>query len=468
MSARTTKATKTRTTKTRTTQARTTKAGKTKAGKTGAADKLAQAAKVRLLGEQPYLAHQLRSYRLDNGLTIRLLQDPSAPVVSYQTWFQVGSANEQPGKTGLAHFLEHLMFLGTPKFEAGVLDELLEDVGGDNNAATWTDWTYYQDDVPEGCLDVVMQLEADRMRGLSLEPDDVDAERQVVLSERRDRVDDDVDGVAGEQLWKHAFRKHAYGHPTLGWQRDIEHLSVADCRAFHTRWYAPSNATVVVAGAFDELSLLRAIRKNYQDLRRTRVRRRTPTAPAGQRTERSVELTLAASAPRVFVGYRGPGYRSREWVVLRVLSEILFGGRGSRAYRSMVLETELATSAWADLPPFAEACLFEIGAIGSAKSSPAALLKAIDAHVAHVVDRPCTDEEVERACARIELSLLTSLETVGGRAEQVGFHSLVSRDPTGALERAEAYRSVTPAEVQHVAKSVLVPRRRTVVRVTPG
>lgn len=422
------------------------------------------------LGRQPFAGGSIRSVKLRNGMRVHLLAEAETPVVSYQTWFGVGSAHERKGQTGIAHFLEHLMFLGSPRFPAGTIDEALEDVGGDNNAATWVDWTYYQDDVPRGCLDVVMPIEVDRMRALAWDPESFASERDVVLSERRDRVDDDVDGTAGEVLWQLALGEHPYGHPTLGWAPDVAGLSIAAVRRFHERHYAAGGATLVVVGGFDEQATLEAIDAHYGALPASpRRRTRVPDVAPLRRTRRRT-LRLPASSARVFVGYPAPRYDHPDWLSLRVLGEVLFGGRSGRAYRDLVLERELATSAWVDLPPFAAGGLFEVGAIANEGVDVDALHAAIDAHLAAVTEAPCTDDEVARARTRIEFSLVSSLETAAGRAESIGAHATLSGDPTGALARAEAYRAVTPASVLEAARRTLgrgARRARAVVRVVP-
>ncbi|MEM9073807.1 MAG: pitrilysin family protein, partial [Myxococcota bacterium] len=230
--------------------------------------------KARFLSEEsfgPSLA--VRRWRLPSGLRIVALPDSSAPVVSYQTWLGVGSRHEVKGKTGLAHFFEHLMFNETSTHPQGEFDRLLEEVGAESNAATWTDWTCFYENLPARELPLAIELEADRLANLVLQHDPVESERQVVMSERRDRIDDDVDGRAGEALWATAFRKHHYRHPTLGWMRDIRRFAVRDCERFYRTWYAPNNVVLAIAGRFDERSLLAQIADSYGAMKKSRLPR---------------------------------------------------------------------------------------------------------------------------------------------------------------------------------------------------
>jgi zinc protease len=198
----------------------------------------------------------VRRWRWPSGLVLLTAIDRSAPVLSYQTWFRVGSKHEQPGRTGMAHLFEHLMFNQTTTLAAGDFDRLIEQTGGDSNAATWVDWTYYRDTVPARDLALCVRLEADRMHNLVLEDGPLEAEREVVANERLQRVDDDVDGFLDEELYRLAFTRHPYRWPTIGWMEDIRGLKKPDVVRFYRTFYAPNNATVVVVGHFAQAELL--------------------------------------------------------------------------------------------------------------------------------------------------------------------------------------------------------------------
>jgi len=211
----------------------------------------------------PFGSESLHRWKLDNGLTVLLLVDASAPVASYHTWFKVGSRHEKPGKTGLAHLFEHLMFNETENLKAGTFDRKLEENGAETNAATWVDWTYYHESLPADRIKLAVTLEAERMARLVLREPQVKSEKEVVANERRYRVDDDVEGTANELLYKAAFSEHPYGWPTIGWMADIQGFTPEDCAAFYRTYYAPNNATVVVVGDVRERDLLLSIREAY-------------------------------------------------------------------------------------------------------------------------------------------------------------------------------------------------------------
>src|SRR5216110_2155791 len=187
---------------------------------------------------------------LDNGLRVLLLEDHRSPIVSFQVWYRVGSRNEARGATGIAHFLEHMMFKGTPTHGRGQFARLVEQNGGQDNAFTSHDVTSYFVDIAADKLDLVIELDADRMQNLLLDPKEIDSERQVVLEERRTRTDDDPGGFLGEEVASLAFRAHPYGFPVIGWREDIARITPEEIRAFYRTYYVPNNVLIVAVGDF--------------------------------------------------------------------------------------------------------------------------------------------------------------------------------------------------------------------------
>lgn len=406
-------------------------------------------------------------YRLGNGLTVLVLVDASAPVVSYQTWFKVGSRNEREGKTGLAHLFEHLMFNETEHLAAGEFDWQLESAGGETNAATWVDWTYYYENVPKSSLPLVVRLEADRMTHLVLRDPQVSSEKDVVTNERAMRVDDDVEGSANEELYKHAFRVHPYHWPTIGWRQDIEGFTTADCRAFYRTYYAPNNATIVLAGDVDEAAALRLVRESYGRLRPARIPAEGHVPEPPQRAERRVTIRRPTPTEKLQLGYRAPAFGDYDNAVLSILNEILLGGRSSRLYRALVSEGEIAAETRGSVAPFRDAGLYEIWVSMREDHGSAEAMTVIERELARLRDEPVSAAELEKAKNRLELGFLQGMETASGKAEQIGFYETVLGDPSRVFGRLEEYRRVTAADVQRVARRVLDVRRRTTVTVLP-
>lgn len=423
---------------------------------------------ARRVASHPFGDASVQRYVLGNGLTVLLLVDKTAPVVSYATWFRVGSRHERPGKTGLAHFFEHLMFNETEHLKAGEFDRKLEESGAESNAATWFDWTFYYESLPKDRLGLVIKLESDRMAHLVLREPQVKSEREVVTNERRYRVEDDVEGAADEELYKLAFTVHPYHWPTIGWMKDIEGYTPEDCQAFYRTFYAPNNATVVVVGDFSEKGVMAKIEAAYGALPRANVPAEDTFPEPPQLEERRVTLTKPTPTEKLLIGYHGPALGDADHAVLSVLSEILFGGRASRLYRKLVIEKELVTDLRGWVSTFRDPGLFQMSFSMREGKKAAEVLAVLAEELERVKSEVVTTDEIERAIARTELSSLQGLETTAGKAEQIGFYETVLGDPAGAFRRLDAIRRVRPADVRTAARKTLVDRARTVVHVVPA
>ncbi len=409
----------------------------------------------------------IQRYRLDNGLTVLVLVDSSAPVACYHTWFKVGSRHEKPGKTGLAHLFEHLMFNETENLKAGTFDRKLEENGAETNAATWVDWTYYHESLPADRIKLAVTLEAERMARLVLREPQVKSEKEVVANERRYRVDDDVEGTANELLYKAAFSEHPYGWPTIGWMADIQGFTPEDCAAFYRTYYAPNNATVVVVGDVRERDLLLSIREAYGAIPASTVPPEDIVPEPPQLEPREHEIRKPTATAKLLMAFKGPALGDADHATLTVLSEVLFGGRASRLYRSLIVHREIATDLRGWVSSFRDPVLFECYATARGAGTTQQLQAVIDAALAQVRTDVVSEDELARAKARLELSQLQQLETIPGKAEQIGFYETVLGDPTRAFDRVEVIRRTTAADLRRVARRYLVERARTIVRVVP-
>jgi zinc protease len=392
--------------------------------------------------------------------------DRSAPTVSYHTWFRVGSRHERPSKTGLAHLFEHLMFSETKNHPNGDFDRLMESAGAEANAATWTDWTCYYENAPRDALPLLIELEADRMSNLVLRTPQVASEKEVVANERKQRVDDDVEGKALELLYENAFRRHPYRWPTIGWMKDIRGFTVRDCQDFYRTHYAPSNCTVVVAGDFDERKALSLVQKHYGGMSapRTARHRKQPEEPT-QRAERVLQLSAPTPTEKLLLGYHAPSFSDPDTPALVIANDVLFGGLSSRLHRLFCLDEELALSVRGSISPFIDPGLFEMWIFlreGKRKEDALALL---DREIARLGSEGPTTLELDKAINQLELSFLHSMETAGGKAEQIGFYETVADDGAAVFDRLEAYRRVTGDAVKRVVVKYLRPSRRTRVEV---
>lgn len=425
-------------------------------------------AKIHHLETLPFgPAMRVHRFRLGNGLTVLVLVDPVAPVVCVQTWLGVGSRHEKLKKTGISHLFEHLMFGATETHAMGAFDRMLEEAGAETNAATFLDWTYYHTNAPRDALALTLHLEADRMFRLVLNDPEVAREKEVVMNERRQRVEDDVEGAVNERLYKEAFHAHGYGWPTIGWMEDIAGFTTDDCREFYRTYYAPNNARLVVVGDAQLDGLLALIQKEYGSLAASEIPVEDVHPEPPQTEERRVEMAKPTPTQKIAMGYRSPALGDFDHAPLGILNEALFGGRASRVHRKLVQDLEIAADVRGWVGSFRDPSLWDIALTARAEHTCEELLTAVDAIFAEVCERGITQAEIDRAKARSELGVLQSLETVSGKAEQIGFYDTVLGDPAAQFDRLAQLRRVTLSDVLRVARRYLVPSARTIVFVRP-
>jgi zinc protease len=358
------------------------------------------------------------------------------------------------------------MFNETTTRRLGEFDRLMERAGAEANAATWTDWTYFYENAPRAALPLLVELEADRMANLVLRAPQVTSEKEVVANERKLRVEDDIEGKAIELLYATAFRRHPYRWPTIGWMNDIRGFTVRDCRSFYRAHYAPANATLIVAGDFDETRALRLVQRYYGELPKGRSVQplAAPREPA-QRAERFVQLHAPTAAEKILLGYHAPAFADPATPALVVANEVLFGGRSSRLHRLFCVERELALSVRGSLAPFVDPGLFEMWILVHRGKRRQDALALLDAELERLAARGPTELELAKAINQLELSFLHGMETAGGKAEQIGFYETVAGDGSAVFDRLQAYRRVSAGDVRRVVTKYLRPSRRTRVEI---
>ncbi len=429
----------------------------------GRALSLVRTAALTVIDLAPVVAHVL-----GNGLRVRVLPDRLVPAVSCYTFFGVGSRNERPGITGISHLFEHMMFNGSERFGPKEFDRVLEAHGGASNAYTSNDVTAYHEDFPTEALEVVLELESDRMRALRITPEGLEQERGVVMEERRLRTENSHFGLLEEELESLVFRAHPYRWPVIGWMDDIARIGRDDCLAFFRTYYAPGNASIYVCGDVDPDDLLRRIEAAYG------------TIPAGppvpphvggeppQRGERRAVVRHPANAPAMLAGFRGPAARDPDTAVLDVLQACLSMGEGSRLRRRLVQETELAVSVGVGWNWRADPGVFmfsmELAPGASPRKAEAALWTEID----RVASRGVTEREMARARALLRSGVLHEMSTRNGIAHALGQAEALLGDWREAGQGLVRYRAVTREDVRRAARRWLDPTHRNVVWLEPG
>ncbi|APR77647.1 Protease precursor [Minicystis rosea] len=410
---------------------------------------------------------RVERFVLGNGLKVLILEDHAAPVICLQTWFGVGSRHEKEGKTGIAHLFEHLMFGETEDVAHGAFDRLLEEAGADTNAATFLDWTYYHTNLPKEALPLALKLEAGRIARLVLRDKQVSSEKEVVANERRQRVEDDVDGSVSEILYKHAFEKHGYGWPTIGWMADIQGFTTDDCTSFYRTYYAPNNASLVIVGDASAREILALVQEHYGHLPPATIPIEDVQPEPAQTEERRARVEKPTPTPKVSIGYKSPALGDFDHAPLVLLNEILFGGRSSRVHRALVQQQEIASEIRGWVGAFRDPALYDIYLSAREGHTVEELLGALDPILAEVRRDGVTAAELDRAKARLELGTLQGLETVAGKAEQIGFYETVLGDPAALFDKLAAYRRVTLGDLLRVSRRYLVESARTVIEVLP-
>lgn len=409
----------------------------------------------------------VRRHRLENGLTLLSVVDREAPIVTYQTWYRVGSRDEEVGRTGMAHLFEHLMFNQTRSLPPGELDRIIEKTGGDTNAATWVDWTFYRDTVPARDLELVVKLEAERMTDLVLEPEPLESERQVVINERLERVDDDVDGFANEELFKLAFTTHPYHWPTIGWMDDIRAIDLGAVRRFYRTFYAPNNATIVVVGDVDEDRLLALVEGAYGGIPAADlVRPEAPLEPE-QTAERRTRFFKPTQAVRLAMGWKAPAMNHPDWPVLLFAGALLTGSPSARLTRRLFIEDELVSSIDADVTPFRDPSLFQLSAVATRGTAAGAIEAAIDEEIARLAAGGIDDDEIAKVRNLVETGFWAELETIDGKAESLGHYETSLGDFRHIFSMADALARIGGDDVARVARDYLVAERRTVIEIVP-
>jgi zinc protease len=407
-------------------------------------------------------------HRLANGLVLLTIEDHSAPVITYYTFYRVGSRNEHPGITGLSHYFEHMMFNGAAKYGPKEFDRLLESAGGYSNAFTANDMTAYYEDFAAANLELVLRLEADRMHGLAFDPAVMESERGVVAEERRVGTDNDPYGAVDELIFATAYLAHPYQWPVVGWMADIGSYTRQQCLDYFRTYYAPNNATVIIAGDFETARVTALVEKYLGDLKPGPAPAPVVRSEPEQRGERRALLRMPAEVPLVAAAYHVPAADSADALVLEVMRAVLGQGESSRLRRALVFDQEIALDVYIDyyyrLDPNLIYFLLDVNPDSSSARAEAALYAELD----RLAAEPISPEELQKAKNKLLISFYRDLKTNNGRAEQIGMYNLLFGDYHRLLEVPERLEHVTAGDIQRVAATYFTPENRTVVTLVPA
>jgi predicted Zn-dependent peptidase len=411
-------------------------------------------------------AARMRETRLDNGLVVLTLEDPSTPVVSFQMWVRAGSRDEAR-YTGLAHLFEHMMFKGSKNIGPEEHARLIQARGGEVNAFTTRDFTVYHEDVSSEALPLVIELEAERVGNLSITQETLDSEREVVLEERRLRVDDQPDGRALEALFALSFVAHPYRWPVIGWSSDVAQATLEACRDFFGHYYAPNNIVLVIVGDFDTDEALALVERSFGRLPPAAEIPRNPTQEPEQRGERRATVEFDLRSPVLAVAWHAPATGHPDAEALDVLSQILSAGRSSRLYRRLVYEEQQALGAEGAYWEMQQAGVF----YAFVSVRPGAKIERVEALLFEEIDRLARrgvrEDELAKAKRQLEVGLVNGLATNHALANRIGYDFVTLGRIRPLEERLAAIEAVSAADVQRVAQTYLAADRRSIVRVVP-
>src|SRR3984893_2176772 len=404
----------------------------------------------------------VREATLANGMKVIVWPVHDIPNVALYNWVRAGSRNEAPGITGLAHFFEHMMFNGTTRRQPGEFDRLMEAQGGANNAFTSDDVTVYQDWFPRNALELVVDLESDRVANLAFVPTVIESERGVVYSERRLRVEDNNQGLLSEQVQATAFVAHPYRFPTIGWPADIQSWRMEDLQKFFKTYYAPNNLTLVLAGDLVPERVFELARRYFEAIPRQEPPVEVRTQEPEQLGERQFVIRRKAQTPLLQYAYKAPAGADARGPAVNLLLSILVDGDSSRLHRALVEEKQLAIEVGGHWQEGFDPRLLWFFLTLPEGSEVAEVQSAVDAELAAIAEHGVTDAELARAKNMTAAGFWKKLATIDGKAQLLGEYEVFHGDWLKLFDAPAQADRVTRAEVQAVAREILDKRRRTV------
>lgn len=400
-----------------------------------------------------------RTITLDNGMQVVVVENSRVPVITHMVWYRTGAADEPRGKSGIAHFMEHLMFKGSEGLEPGEFSRVIRNLGGNDNAFTSQDYTAYFQSIAAEHLEKVMTMEAGRMRGMNPPEEEVISERQVILEERKQRIDNNPQAQFGETMNAALYVNHPYGIPVIGWAHEMEELSWNDAKTFYDHWYAPNNAILVVSGDVKADDVFDLARKIYGKLERVDVPERNRTHAPSLSGKKLVTFEHESIRQPLYQRiYRAPSYRQNkdDALALQVLEDIFGSGSTSRLYKSLVIEDKLATSVGLNY----SAAAWNDGSI-SVYASPAPgvtmtqIQDAIDAQIDMLVNEGVTEEELNDSLNRMQAEAIYARDSLTGPAMVIGY-SLITGSTLDDVEYwPQNISQVTADQIKSVATKYL-------------
>ena len=412
---------------------------------------------------------QFKHSTLPNGLEVYSVEDHASPTVAVQVWYHVGSKDDPAGRSGFAHLFEHMMFKGNEHLTADTFDQLTENIGGENNAYTADDVTVYHEVVPSNYLNPILWAEAERMSSLALNEANFNSERDVVKEEYRQRIDANPFGDFYLASIKNSYAVHPYKRPGIGNIAELNASKLPEVRAFHSTFYRPDNATLIVVGDFEPNDLQQWVEKYFGAVKKpaTPIPRVTAKEPPRKEDKQVVEFSPKVPLPAVAITYLAPSIRSDDAPALQLADEILAGGESSRLYQALVYREQVAQRVSFDADLNEDLGLLTARIILASGKNPAEAESSFQKQIDDVLKNGVTNAELEKAKSRFLTGKLLERETNNGRASTLGEAAVVYGDPNRVNTDLAKLQAVTAEQVQTVLKRYLAGPKKVTIEYLP-
>ncbi len=411
--------------------------------------------------------HNVTRVRLDNGLTVLLYENHETPVVSYYTFYKAGSRNEHPGITGVSHVLEHMMFNGAKKYGPKKFDMTLESHGGYSNAYTTNDMTVYFENIAADNLELVVDMESDRMADLALDSTILESERSVIEEERLMRIDNNNGGLVYEELSAAVYMAHPYSWPVIGWMADIKHISRDECYKYYSTYYAPDNAVTVVAGDFQTQRAIDLITAYYQSIPASSPPPSVVRDEPEQRGPRRVQLERPAQYGHFARGYHIGDKDDPDLYVMQIINSLLTTGESSLLYQSLVEDMQISMGVYGDFNWAIDPSMYYIYIAAYPGVDVAQVEHAYDSVMTDFVSADIADSALLRAQNGLIADYYKEFETNSGIAGEIGFYEVLYGDWTTMYDYADHIRAVTTDDIKRVVARYLTDQNSTTVVLVP-
>lgn len=407
-------------------------------------------------------ADDVKTFALKNGMQIILLEDHSIPNVSMYLFYKVGSRNEYPGITGISHFFEHMMFNGAKKYGPKLFDITMEANGGANNAYTSNDITVYSDWFPRSTMELIFDLEADRIAHLNFDDKMIESERGVILSERSTSLENSNETFLMQEVLATAFNAHPYSWPVIGWESDIKNWTKNDLQNYFKTYYAPNNCIVVLTGdvTLDEVKKLS--HKYFEPIPSGISPRKVHTVEPEQLGERRLFVKKDVTTPHVLAVYHVPQSNSLDYYSLSLLSSILSAGNTSRLYSRLVDQKQLATEVWTDYGQYFDPFVFMIYSICNENVTPSQIEEVVYEELDKIANEGISETELQKVKNQKLMEFYHVMETINGKANQIGTYQLFFGDYKKLFDAPNQYQKVSVDDIKNVAKKYFQKSNRTV------